>query len=67
MNNIYKEGALRLGSRTLTTGTQVMEGTIVVYIEIVDEMIPKISFNCLLICLIGRKVLVGINHWERIP
>ena len=30
--------------RRVTTVTQVMEGTIVVYIKTVDKMIPKISF-----------------------
>ena len=35
---IYRIGEFR----ALTTGTQVMEGTIVVYI--VDKMIPKINF-----------------------
>ena len=39
MINIYRAGEFR----ALTTRTQVMEGTIVVYIKIVDKMISKMS------------------------
>ena len=54
MIKMYRAGEFRL----FATGIQVMEGTIIVYIKIIDKMIPKISLNSLLICWIGREVLI---------